>query len=279
MKKQSEEDLPPSPSDLAGWRTVIVAHRLASFRPEAIVAALQELDPHSAQSVRNALAQHLSNALIKMLRGYIGRNHPNEGEDMIIRVHGEIFEALLEKGSADGKGLREAFAPRVQFRAKDAIATEYRHSRIPLMPRVREVQENEDADDVETDPVKVADVSRLVRRGGLVAPTEDASGSSGDEVVPNSQKRDPILLSGAHHADEHIDVECVLANIKDFRKRLAFRLFMEDVPLKSIRSDSIAKTLGISDKTARAWIEEARQLLEGTAEVKELQGRNVGERT
>jgi hypothetical protein len=54
---------------------------------------------------------------------------------------------------------------------------------------------------------------------------------------------------------------------------------MDDIPLKSNRSESIAEAVGVSDKTARAWIEELKHLLEGTEEVKELQGRKVGEST
>jgi hypothetical protein len=270
MKKQLEENPPPNPADLEGWRKAIASNQLASFRLEAIVAALQDL---ADSPVRDALAKHLSGSTIKMLRRYIGTNHPNQGEDIILRVHGDIFEAVLEKDSADGKGLREAFGPRVQFRAKDAIATEKRHSQIPLMPKVREVRENEDEDDVETDLVSAGSVARLVARSGPVEPADD-------EVAPSQTSHpDFTLLVDVRHADECIDVECVLANINDYRKRLAFRLFMDDIPLKSNRSESIAEAVGVSDKTARAWIEELKHLLEGTEEVKELQGRKVGEST
>ena len=45
-------------------------------------------------------------------------------------------------------------------------------------------------------------------------------------------------------------------NIADDRKRLAFRLFMDELPFKSTRSNSIAKALGIDESTARQWIKE-----------------------
>ena len=58
-----------------------------------------------------------------------------------------------------------------------------------------------------------------------------------------------------------MDVEQVLNNIADDRKRLAFRLHMEEIPLESKRSASIAKTLGVSSKTAGQWIEEVQAQL------------------
>ena len=72
-----------------------------------------------------------------MLRARVGFNHPNQGEDIIYRVHAEIFEALLKPNSKDGKALREAFGPRVMFRLKTAIAVEHKHSRIPVEGKIK----------------------------------------------------------------------------------------------------------------------------------------------
>ena len=58
-------------------------------------------------------------------------NKPNQGEDIILRVHGEIIAALLHPSSPDGNALRLAFGPRVLFRLKDGIAAEERERRIP----------------------------------------------------------------------------------------------------------------------------------------------------
>jgi len=35
----------------------------------------------------NPLVLHVSDTIIRRLRGLIGRNHRNEGEDMITRTH------------------------------------------------------------------------------------------------------------------------------------------------------------------------------------------------
>jgi hypothetical protein len=277
--KPSEETTPPDPGDLEGWRQAASNHRLAAFRPEAIVSALQDLGPNADTNVRNALAKQLNTILMNMLRRYIGTNHPNKGEDIILRVHGEIFEAILEKDSADGRALSEAFGPRVEFRAKDAIAAEYRHSRIPLAPKVREPERSEDEHDIATDKTKAAEISHLVRGSDPSESSGDVSGFVGDDAVSAAPMPDSALLETIRHIDGRIDAERALARIEDYRKRLAFRLFMEDIPYGSKRTYSIAEAVGVSAKTAEKWIAEVQRLLAATDEVQELKGTKVGERS
>ena len=116
MKRQSEETTPPIPGDLEGWRQAAANHRLIAFRPEAIVSALQELGASADTRVKNALAKHVSDILIKMLRGYIGTNHPNSGEDIIARVRGKCSKRcstripLTVRRSGRGSDTRSSFA-------------------------------------------------------------------------------------------------------------------------------------------------------------------------
>jgi hypothetical protein len=131
MNDESEES-PPDSCDLGGWMKAVVSGRVAQFPPEALVAALQDLGPDLETATRNPIADRLNRMLMGWLRVHIGFNHPAGGEDIIVGTHFAIFEALLDKDSADGKALREAFWARVSFRAKDAISREYRDSRIPL---------------------------------------------------------------------------------------------------------------------------------------------------
>jgi len=280
MKKtQKEEPPPPDPSDLEGWRRATRAPgQLTPYRPEVLVAALQDLGPQADNAVRNALAKHLSSVLIKMLRGYIGTNHPNRGEDMILRAHDQMFEALLQKDSADGCALRTAFGYTVKFRALDAIATEYLHSRVPLAPKVRKPKANEDEEDIATDEKKTVEVEHLVHHGQS-SESEENNGFVDDDTVSNASRPDPALLEGVIHTDEAIDVERTLARIKDFRKRLAFRLFMNDIPFGSKKTMSIAEALNISPETAENWVEEARKLLMETDEVRELSRMEAGEKS
>ncbi len=223
-----DDDTPPPPGDVTAWRAAISYGRLEGLRPEEIVVAIQTLLPNGDKVVLNALAKFLSDLMMRMLRARIGRNHPNEGVDIINRVHTQLWDAILRPDSADGKGLRTAFTARLNFRIKDAIAVEYRALR------------------ARHDQMEAANATPAVQDEQSVASFE------------------PTVPSGAAELDEKLDVEDVLATISDPKKRLAFRLFMDGLPFKSTRSNSIAEALGINEKTARAWVAEAQELLKQT---------------
>jgi hypothetical protein len=131
MDASTGEEPPPDSTDVAGWKRVVAGGLLDRFPLEAIVAALQDLRLNTGLGLRNDLAKNLSDRVYRLLRRQVGRNHPNEGWDIIDRVHVQVFEALAQPSSADAKGLRQAFVPRVLFRLKDAIAKEARERRIP----------------------------------------------------------------------------------------------------------------------------------------------------
>jgi hypothetical protein len=65
-------------------------------------------------------------------------------------------------------------------------------------------------------------------------------------------------------------VENILDQVTDDRKRLAFRLFMDGVPFKSKKTECIADALGISEKTAREWVKEVRELLSAVPAAQDL---------
>src|SRR5205823_4183673 len=131
MDMLNDDDPPPGSKDLEGWRRVVRGGIPRKFRLEAIVAAIQDLGPNSDKEVIHALAKHLSDALMHLLRRYVSTSHPNRGDDVIYRAYGLIVDALLRPDSADGKALRRAFAPRVKFRIADAIVSERRAARKP----------------------------------------------------------------------------------------------------------------------------------------------------
>jgi len=118
----------PKSTDLDGWRQAIAESRLRSFRLEDIVAAFQDLGPRD-KDIQHVLAKYLSDSILRILGGLVGPNHPNRGHDIIFRAHHQIFVALMRPTSADGRGLRQAFFPRVAFRMKDAIVAEQRERR------------------------------------------------------------------------------------------------------------------------------------------------------
>ncbi|TSA02995.1 MAG: sigma-70 family RNA polymerase sigma factor [Planctomycetaceae bacterium] len=216
MRINNDEEPPPHPADLEGWRQAISDGRLRAFRMEAVIGAIQVLGPNADKSVINAIVLHASEAILRVLRKHIGTNHRNRGEDMIDEAHGQLVQAIFTPDSADGKGLREAFVPRIRFRAADAIRAD----------------------------------RELRKRECSVEHIEAASDAKHADDTGCQQER-----------DEKLYVEQVLSRITDDRKRLAFRMHMEGIPLDSKRTASIAKALGVSSKTAGQWIEEVQAQL------------------
>lgn len=119
-----EDGESPQPDDLVGWRRVIAADGLGQCPPARVVAAIQAMSPQGDQRALNALIKHVSDVMLRRLRRLIGRNHPNEGIDMIERAQSRLIEAVLQPESADGKALCVAFMTTVELRAFDAIRAE-----------------------------------------------------------------------------------------------------------------------------------------------------------
>jgi len=262
---------PPASTDLDGWREAIAAGSIAGYRAEALVAALQDLGPTADANVRRAIARRLSDSILRMLRRFVGVNKPNRGEDIIYRVHGQLFEAIFQPGSADGQALRAGFASIVSFRVKDAIATENSHSRIPVQVRINNAGKDRSHTDLVT----------LVPANDRSEPAAETSfeAADGEDAEARSLGRDPGLLDGVRDLDQSIDVERILASIPDDRKRLAFRLYMNGVPAGSKKGNSIAKAVGVTPKTVAQWIEEVRTLLQAHKEVQDLRKSSVGDNT
>lgn len=248
MDASTSEEPPPDTTDFAGWKRAAEQGLLPRFRPETIFAALQDLRFNTDSGLRNELARALSNRTYRLLWRRVGRNHPNGGQDIVDRVHLQVFEAAARPDSADGRGFRQAFVPRLEYRLKDAIAKEARERRIPDEEGARlqgkpQHGARQTADAAGTDP----------------GPEEEAEAADGEDALPSKRAWDPTLLDGVCAAEQQIDVDRFLqAHIADDRKRLAFRLFMDGVPFKSTRSESIAEALGIDESTARQWIKEIK---------------------
>lgn len=119
----------PDPIDSEAWLDVSASGRLSACPPGAVVTALRAQMRVGHRSAANALAQHLSGEITRCLRRMIGLNHPDAGEPMIERAHGEMMKAVFDPAHSDHEALEEAFAARLAFRALDAIRVERRHNR------------------------------------------------------------------------------------------------------------------------------------------------------
>ena len=142
--KTSEE--PPSPSDLEGWRSVAAADGLRRLRPEDIVAAIQHIGPNGDQRLLAALSTHISDELLRRIKRLVGKNHRNEGEDIIWRAHHQLILAVLKPNSKDGQALCKSFRKCVEFRVADAIRAErkYAHRNQPFKTQPGVTDDGED---------------------------------------------------------------------------------------------------------------------------------------
>lgn len=270
-------DSPPGATDLEGWRRVIDEGRLLVLPPEALVAALQDMGPSADKQIRNALAKALSDDSIRRLRRRVGKNHPNEGWDIIYRAHEDLFKAIGKPNSADGKGFREAYVPRLLYRLKDAIAKEYRERRTEndilaekankkhksAKPQKPTQPDEPVAVIEEIDGNSEDDLADIEASQTVALPFD--TGSDDDDAAPTKTEHDPELMADVNAMLEQMDVNRLLENnIPNEKKRLAFRLFMDLVPFKSTKKEtthSIADVLEIDESTARNWIKEVIEIL------------------
>lgn len=82
---------------------------------------------------------------------------------------------------------------------------------------------------------------------------EDAKGGLADRHAVDG---------GPEQMEEHAYVEGLLAMIEDPRKRLAWRLHMEGVPIDSTKvSGTIARAVGVSGRQVQTWLDEVAELL------------------
>lgn len=270
-----KDDPPPSFTDLIAWRKAIETGNFRMFKPEVLVCALQEI---TDRFIREALASRLSQKMMALLRARVGRNHPNEGWDMIERVHTELLASLFDPSSADGKAMRSAFFMIVNYRIKSAIATELKHSRIPTTPPAKQSSESA------TEPSNQV-VGESSDRNEDSAATElerkcerEEAVEVDDEAYYSGSLHDPSLLDGVRDVDQMIDVKRILATITNEKKRLAFYLHMDNIPIHSTKGNSIAEALGVDRKTVKKWITEVQNQLSQLKEVKLLESASSGGR-
>lgn len=265
---------PPDPKDHNGWRLAVAQNLHLEYDAQVLFCALQGLGANANQQLRNALAERLSRLVYAELRRKVSFYHPNEGWDIIDRAHDSVFTAAAQPNSKDAGGFREAFHARLSFRLKDAIAEEVRLRRTEediLAEKADKAKKKASVRKAESKSVE-ADEELIEDEGGLVElegkqtlSFHDSIGNHDDETPPEQATYDPSLFDGVNDFIDQIDVDRLLKkHVPDERKRLAFRLFMDDVPYKTKRkemSHSIADSMGIDESTARAWVKEVTEIL------------------
>jgi hypothetical protein len=265
---------PPDPKDHDGWQRAVAENLHLEFDAQVLFCALQGLGAKAEVRVRNALADRLSHLVIKELRRKVSPYHPNDGWDIIYRTHESVFTAAAKPNSKDGAGFREAFHARLNFRLIDAIATEVRLRRTEediLAEKTGKARVKACAQRDESERVRAAEVlteneeDLAVLEGERTVSFHESIVDHDDDASPERATYDPSLFDGVNDFIDQLDVDRLLKkHVPDDRKRLAFRLFMDDVPFKTKRkatTHSIAHALGIDESTARAWIKEVTEIL------------------
>lgn len=267
MARQKPENTPPPAStDLEGWRAAIEADQLSFFRTEDIIAALEDLGPDIDAQVRNKLAKAVSDRFTNILRGTVGFNHPNRGQDIIDRTIFKLFKAIATKDSKDGHALRNSCYTLVLLRMKDAIREEIRERRTaddfvnagkPSAAEVTALTSDEAEPEKEPNAKSeaISGVSADISWAG--APAEVPVPEEDEDAAPVKATYNPSHFEGVNEWDETIDVNRFLeSQIPDLSKRLGFHLHMQGATQKKI-----ARALGKDVKTIRLWIKEIQDVL------------------
>jgi len=119
---------PPSPSDLEGWR------RAAADKPAGRVPARTHRRrdtahrPNGDRRLVADLINHVSDELLRRIIRLVGKNHRNQGDDIIWRAHHQLIVAVLKPNSKDGQALCKSFRKCVEFRVADAIRAERKYA-------------------------------------------------------------------------------------------------------------------------------------------------------
>lgn len=277
INEKFREESSLGPTDVEEWCRAIAEGRLPDIRREALVAAIQDLGAYADSKVLNPLLRELSDHAMKLLRKNVGRNHPNEGQDIIDRAHYDLIEALFDPGSADGKGFREAYYSRLFFRLKDAIGKEVMERRTEddilaaksAKVKKRGSSESQNQTSEELEEEETGDEDDLTEMEASHALAPEVGLVDHDDAAPTKTVCTVGLMDDVNQNQEQIYVDRLLEkHIANPHKRLAYRLHMNGVPAKSKRTMSIASALGIDESTARLWIEEVTEILKTKVEAK-----------
>ncbi|MCD2453372.1 hypothetical protein GO003_023610 [Methylicorpusculum oleiharenae] len=276
MNKNLKQTVPPPPdsNDHNGWQCAIAENLHLEYGVQVLFCALQGLGAKANGQVRNALAKQLSDLVIAELRRKVSRYHLNEGWDIIWRTHESVFTAAAKPNSSDGAGFREAFHARLSFRIKDALAKEVQLRRTEEdilaekadKAKIKASTRNDEPKSLGADDQLIEDEEDLIELDGeRIVSFHEPVVNYDDETLQEQTSYDPSMFDGVNDFIDQMDVDRLLKkHVPDERKRLAFRLFMDDVPYKTKRiatTHSIAEAMGVDESTARAWVKEVQETL------------------
>ncbi|MEM4988014.1 hypothetical protein V8G57_11510 [Collimonas sp. H4R21] len=266
-RKVGVEPMPPKSTDLKGWQEAIAAGHLSGFPLNDLAAAIQDLGADVDARVRNALAKELHDAFYRILRKQVGFNHPNQGLDIIHRTIFKLFKGLSTPGSCDGNAMRKSCYAIIKLRMIDAIVEERRERRTPddffMTESPSGAESNESYLDSETgEMVTVTDDKHSDGSGDCESSDGKLTNVNNEGVSGKADYEAPVDFNLLRQQEVEI-LHFLEAAIPNNLKRMAFRLYMEDVPSKTNdeKTHSIAKAVGKDEKTVRLWVKECIEIL------------------
>jgi len=104
--------------------------------------------------------------------------------------------------------------------------------------------------------LRLKDAIRAERQNARRHPSADEDGDSRPLPTPDAGYGSHVVM------EEHAHVEALIAMIDDHRKRLAWRLHMEGVPIESKKvKGTIAQATGVSGRQVQDWLDEVKEFL------------------
>lgn len=187
---------------------------------------------------------------------------------------GNLLASYVKADSNTFEGFREAFRVRLNFRLKDSIAKELQLRRTEEdifaekagKAKQKASVRNDESKGVWADDQLTEDEEDLADiEGEQTVSFHETVAKHDDEALLEQSSYDPSMFDGVNDFIERMDIDRLLKkHVPDNRKRLVFRLFMDDVPFKTKRKTttlSIADAMEIDESTARAWVKEVQETL------------------
>lgn len=156
----------PGPDTWQAWRELADGGRLATRRPEQVVAACRRPCGTSDEGLRGRLLLHLCELARRFLVKRVNRNMPNGGLDAVDDVVTAMATAILTPDARDGVGYEAAFHAKLQQRLVDRVrAWRSQMARTEPLPTDADTGEtSEPPDAVSLDPEELAVANDLVAK-------------------------------------------------------------------------------------------------------------------
>ncbi len=107
--------------DREAWLGRINRAELGAARPQDIVAACRRLVTGRDAQLRGELLDHLDRLATRYLSMRVDKQLPNEGQDAVREVVGNMVASIIDPDAADGRGFESSFFDKLEHRLIDQV--------------------------------------------------------------------------------------------------------------------------------------------------------------